>query len=45
VCVMCVMSVLAPEPPILHQQAPVLDRQLGGHCRITAHEAGLFSTA
>jgi hypothetical protein len=39
---MCVLSVLVPEPPVLHQQALVLGRQLGGHHRATAHEAGLF---
>ena len=39
---MCVLCVLAPEPPVLHQQAPVLGRQLSGHRRATARESGIF---
>jgi hypothetical protein len=39
---MCVLCVLALEPPVLHQQASVLGRQFGGHRRATACEVGLF---
>jgi hypothetical protein len=45
VCAMfcvCVMCVLALEPPVLHQQASAPGRQLGRHHRVATREAGLF---